>query len=90
MLKEKREKLCKTLAIKCVKSENSKLNNIFSKKRNLKMEWTKEIMKHLKANLQKQKDSKTHLYHLCKDYTIQNTYNFKSKNSKRKIEFNGD
>ena len=31
-LKEKSEKLCKTFAIKCAKSENPRLNNIFSKK----------------------------------------------------------
>ena len=30
--KERREKLCKTFAIKCMKSENPRINNIFSKK----------------------------------------------------------
>ena len=32
-LKERREKLCKTFAIKCVKSENPRVNNIFSKRK---------------------------------------------------------
>ena len=32
-LKERREKLCKTFAIKCIKSENPRINNIFSKKK---------------------------------------------------------
>merc|ERR1712208_268993 len=32
-LKERREKLCKTFAIKCMKSENPRKNNIFSKKK---------------------------------------------------------
>ena len=32
-LKERREKLCKTFAIKCMKSENPRINNIFSKKK---------------------------------------------------------
>ena len=27
-LKERREKLCKTFAIKCIKSENPRINNI--------------------------------------------------------------
>merc|ERR1712208_166751 len=31
-LKERREKLCKTFAIKCVNNENQRVNNIFSKK----------------------------------------------------------
>ena len=31
--KEGREKLCKTFAIKCIKSENPRINNIFSKKK---------------------------------------------------------
>ena len=29
-IKERREKLCKTFAIKCMKSENPRINNIFS------------------------------------------------------------
>ena len=32
-MKERREKLCKTFAIKCVKSENPRINNIFSKRK---------------------------------------------------------
>ena len=34
-LKERREKLCKAFAIKCMKSENSRINDIFSKKKTI-------------------------------------------------------
>ena len=38
-LKKRREKLCKTFAMKCMKSENPRVDTIFQN-RKLNMEWT--------------------------------------------------
>merc|ERR1712055_819793 len=56
-LKERREKLCKTFAIKCVKSENPRVNNIFTKR---KTEHGMDLRKNEKYEVKFAKTNKLH------------------------------
>ena len=88
-LKERREKLCKNFANKCVKSENPRVNNIFSKRR------TKHGMDLRKNEKYEVKFAKTNrLKNSSIPYMqrILNTDNlqFGKQELKRKKRFNGD
>ena len=62
LIKEIREKLCKTFAIKCTKRENPRINYIFSNKR-IKHRMDIRKCEKFDVKLAKKTDSKTHLYH---------------------------
>merc|ERR1712208_58434 len=88
-LKERREKLCKTFAIKCVKSENPRVNNIFSKRKTKHgMDLRKDEKYEIKfANTNRLKDSSVpYMQRILNTENLQ----FEKQELKRKKRFDGD
>ena len=88
-LKERREKLCKTFAIKCVKSENPRVNNIFTKR---KTKHGMDLRKNEKYEVKFAKTNRLKNSSVPYMQRILNTDNlqFENQELKRKKRFNGD
>ena len=88
-LKERREKLCKTFAMKCVNSENPRVNNIFSKK---ETEHRMDLRKNEKYEVKFAKTNRLQNSSVPYMQRILNTDNlqFEKQDLKRKKIFYGD
>ena len=88
-LKERREKLCKTFAMKCVNSENPRVNNIFSKK---KTEHGMDLRKNEKYEVKFAKTNRLKNSSVPYMQRILNTDNlqFEKQDLKRKKRYYGD
>ena len=88
-LKERREKLCKTFAIKCMKSENPRINNIFSKK---KIKHGMDLRKYEKFEIKFAKTNRLKNSSIPFMQRILNSENqqLEKQELKRKMKFHGD